>query len=170
MKKNLVWLIVAVVVVVVIVLVGRGGGDNGPAAGNGEDKTQKEEKLVAAFDGFGSVKCEYNDAKTGTASTILVKDGKARITTEVDKAIANIIYRDEKVYVWSNTAPTQGFVYTSEELEKSPSSVGVFSKTRFEDQLKQQDVACEEATIADSEFSLPSDVNFQSVGDLLKAQ
>lgn len=166
MKKNLIWILIAAVVVIGIIMVM--GGDK-PAETATETETQEETESVdlsGAFSGVGSMKCEYT--ANGVANTVVIKDGKVKVTADADGTKGYVLFRDDKVYVWNTALAGTGFVYTSAELQNANATTGVFSKSAFEAELSKQNSNCAETTVADSEFVVPTTVKFQSIAELMK--
>ncbi len=165
-KKALWWVIGAVVVVGGILLIS--GGSNTPTDTVTGDETADNSMVAGAFSGSGSIKCDYSQ-DGGLVGTAYVKGGKVRIEGTVDGGTANVIYGSGKVYTWGTSNGYEyGFVIDAPTADTSVSAgtQGLPSRADIENQFNNGAARCENASIADSFFTPPPSVKFQSMTEL----
>jgi hypothetical protein len=128
-----------------------------------------------------SLKCVYKDEK-GIETTTYIKGGAVRVmlakTTEQNQP-DNIVMKDKKMYMWTDTTKT-GFTFTLNEpknISPVPSikmEKGLEKKT---DENQQESIlagiekfkdSCKVEVIADSFFAIPTDVKFQDMEEFTK--
>jgi len=119
-----------------------------------------------------SLKCVYKDEK-GSETTTYIKGGAVRVmVTETggDDQFGNIVMKDKKMYMWSDKIK-QGFTLMIKEPENvSPipetGNDGVKKGNDQESvlaQIEKYKDACKVEVIADSYFTVPTDVKFQDM-------
>ncbi len=127
-----------------------------------------------------SLKCVYKDEK-GIETTTYIKGGAVRIIMQAGSdpnQPNNIIMKDKKMYMWSDTSKT-GFVYTLEEPkdvtpfptvkeEKPEDKTGGNQEESVLETIEKYKDACKSEVVADSMFAVPTDVNFQDMSALQK--
>lgn len=125
-----------------------------------------------------SLKCVYKDEQ-GVETTSYIKAGAVRVMMTGladDKQPNNIIMKDKKMHMWSDTSKT-GFVFTVEEPNVTPDKRAVRPTPGGEGSKEQESIlaqiekyknACKPEVIADSMFAVPGDVNFQDMDALQK--
>ena len=118
-----------------------------------------------------SLTCEYKDEKGQTTKTY-IKNGAVRITAE-GSSQGEIIIKEDKMYIW-DTNTKQGFMYKVEKPDDSVSTNqdygsqnGVTSESILESVNQYKD-SCKAGTLADSYFTVPTDVNFQDMTKILE--
>ena len=113
-----------------------------------------------------TLSCEFTD-ETGTVVKSYIKNGAVRVSSigNGDNVQANeIIIKDKKMYMWDSKTK-EGFVYSINE--ENGNSEAVKSDSYFEAIDKYKD-SCKIATVMDSYFTIPTDVNFQDMSKLLE--
>ena len=177
MKKAL-----PVVVVVLLLLVAgyflKGAKKSGlPATNNqgGSVFTSIKDALSKSM----SLKCVYKDDK-GVETTSYIKDGSVRVMTsgtgDADQ-YGSILMRDKKMYMWSDVTK-KGFTLSLKEpenvspgaQENKPDSVNGAGQDQESvlAQIEKYKDACKVEVIADSYFTVPTDVEFQDMDALQK--
>lgn len=131
-----------------------------------------------------SLKCEYDDDK-GVHTVTYIKAGSVRVMTSkttTTKSEANdIILKDKTMYMWNpqtkkgfsysfesqtvvSTAPTQAA--TSPSMMVSPAAGD--KKEEFLAMLNKFKDSCAQASVEDSMFVPPEDVQFQNMDSMMK--
>jgi len=129
-----------------------------------------------------SLKCVYKNEE-GVETTTYIKGGTVRVMMTSDKSNDqpnNIVMKDKKMYMWNDSTKT-GFVFEVENPSTSPMPTFKVEKglePEKQPDIKQQESilaqiekykdACKVETIADSMFSIPTDVKFQDMSTLQK--
>ncbi len=121
-----------------------------------------------------SLKCVYKDEK-GKETTTYIKGGAVRVMMQTDNDVNqpnNIVMKDMKMHMWSEAGKT-GFVYTLNPENVTPGT-GASADTDNEQQasvlaqVEKYKDACKAEVVADSMFTIPTDVNFQDMSALQK--
>lgn len=128
-----------------------------------------------------SLSCDYtNDG--GAHVKTYVKGGAVRVQTDDPKnrdGVQDVILKDSKMYMWSETTKA-GFMYTikaPESISPQPSAIKEESETGAQSGDKQESVlaqiekfkdSCKAGTVADSMFTVPTDVKFQDMDAMMK--
>ncbi len=115
-----------------------------------------------------SLKCEYQNVEG--KSTTYVKGDKVRVITETTGAeakIANLIFKDNKMWIWNN-GEKEGFIFEIDEqsVDKEDELSGQTNKEELIEELEQYKDKCSTTIIQDSMFSPPSDVTFKNLNNL----
>lgn len=117
-----------------------------------------------------SLKCVYKDEK-GAETISYIKGGAVRVmVTETGETeqYENILMKDKKMYMWSDKTK-QGFTLVIKEPENiSPVQQTGDENTKQDQesvlaQIEKYKDACKVEVIADSYFTVPSDVQFQDM-------
>lgn len=126
-----------------------------------------------------SLKCVYKD-ESGIQTTSYIKAGSVRVVMEGNADAEqpnNIIMKDKKMHMWSDASKT-GFIFTIEEPEVTPLPNEDKKMVRPEDsdaggkqesilaQIEKYKDACKAEVVADSYFTIPTDVQFQDMNAL----
>lgn len=118
-----------------------------------------------------TLSCEFTD-ESGTIVKSYIKNGAVRVTSvgsEADKS-GEIIMKDKKMYIWDTTTKV-GFVYEIEDQAvdgaDNPSQENITSDS-YLDMINKYKDSCKVATVADSYFVPPTDVNFQDMTKFLE--
>ena len=119
-----------------------------------------------------TLSCEFTD-ETGSVVKSYIKNGAVRVTstgTEEGQS-SEIIIKGDKMHMW-DPKTKEGFVYTTVE-PSGDSKVGmtgeeVVKSESYLDMIDQYKDSCKVATVADSYFDAPTDVNFQDMSKLLE--
>ncbi|KKQ23729.1 MAG: hypothetical protein US40_C0007G0043 [Candidatus Roizmanbacteria bacterium GW2011_GWC2_37_13] len=114
-----------------------------------------------------SLKCVYKD-ENGVETTTYIKGGAVRVMMQSGgdpNQPNNIIMKDMRMHMWSDASKT-GFVYTLEKSGTDETTSGQANNEQQESvlaQIEKYKDACKTEIIADSMFSVPTDVNFQDM-------
>ena len=125
-----------------------------------------------------SLKCVYKDEE-GVETTTYIKGGAVRVmmtrTGSDTSQPNNIIMKDKKMYMWSDVSKT-GFTYTIEEPkdvtpfptveETTEDKSGAGQEESILETIEKYKDACKPEVVADSMFSVPTDVKFQDMSAL----
>ena len=118
-----------------------------------------------------TLSCEFTD-ESGTVVKSYIKNGAVRVTSvgsEADKS-GEIIMKDKKMYIWDTTSK-EGFVYVIEDQAvdgAENSSRENITSDSYLDMIDKYKDSCKVATVADSYFVPPADVNFQDMSKFLE--
>ncbi len=115
-----------------------------------------------------SLKCEYQSVEGKTIT--YVKGEKVRVITETtgtEATIANLIFKDNKMWIWNN-GEKEGYIFeideqSASEQEEMPNQA---NKEEVIDELEQYKDKCSAAVVQDSMFNPPSDVSFRNLNNL----
>ncbi|MFA5770273.1 MAG: hypothetical protein WC894_02150 [Patescibacteria group bacterium] len=115
-----------------------------------------------------SLKCVYQDEQ-GIQTTTYIKGGAVRVSMEGAKEKDqpnSIILKDKKMYMWNEVSKT-GFTFTITEPEVTPGTTLPETAANKDESLlagieKYKD-SCKTTVIADSFFTIPTDVKFQDM-------
>lgn len=177
-------------VIIVLVLLGIGGyfylSSKGkvPTSGLGNNTNNIFSSIKDALSKSISLKCVYKNEQ-GVETTTYIKNGAVRVmTTESGDTEQpnNFIIKDKKMYMWSDVNKT-GFAFsvpdststTPYPTAKEDNTMFSPEKSNSQDQesvlaeIEKYKDACKAETIADSMFSIPTDVKFQDM-DALQEQ
>jgi hypothetical protein len=167
MTKKTLWMVIGAVVVIGGIVMFSGG--SGAPAGEEVGETADSSMVAGAFTGSGSIKCDYSQ-DGGLVGTAYVKGGKVRIEGTVEGGTANVIYGNGKVYTWGESGGYEyGFVIDTPtaEAEISAGTQSLPSRADIENQFNNGSARCENYNVADSFFTPPPSVKFQSMTELL---
>ncbi|MDB5238872.1 MAG: hypothetical protein JWO00_207 [Candidatus Parcubacteria bacterium] len=142
-------------------------------AGTKTNATSTKNSSMASIRAFlsfsGSQKCEVNATtkQGGTTGTVYLHDGKMRgdftSTVSGNTVVSHMIRSGDSVHVWSGS---QGATMTLSSMESLQSS----SMNKNQVSLDQQvSYSCSPWVAADSQFTVPTGVNFVDVAAMLKA-
>lgn len=119
--------------------------------------------LQQAFAAQGSFRCEWVDKSSGAESLALIKNGKVRMESSMitgEKTI--MLYTTAATYMWKDGEKTG--VAVPKELMASTQLGSIQTRSEIESKLRTDDrVKCGEATLNDSHFAVPTDVQFQMI-------
>jgi hypothetical protein len=115
--------------------------------------------------------CEFTD-ETGASTKSYIKNGAVRVSSVSNNDQAGeIIIKDKKMYMWDDKKK-EGFVYTipdeSENGQNEVTNGDLVSSESYLNMIDQYKDSCKVATVADSYFTIPTDVNFQDMSKLLE--
>ncbi|KKP47462.1 MAG: hypothetical protein UR39_C0004G0068 [Candidatus Woesebacteria bacterium GW2011_GWA1_33_30] len=120
-----------------------------------------------------TLSCEFTD-ETGTVVKSYIKNGAVRVSSigNGDNVQANeIIIKDKKMYMWEPKTKA-GFIYIipdqTENSQVGTTNQDVVSSESYLNMIDQYKDSCKVATVADSYFTAPTDVNFQDMSKLLE--
>jgi len=176
------------VVILVLVLLGVGGymymkSKNltmKPQVGTANNKTADNNVFTSIKDALSkslSLQCNFKDEQ-GQDTTTYIKAGGVRVVMNNVKDETqpnNVMMKNQKMYMWSDKTKS-GFTFTLEVPSISPTVKGNVngsgSSLSKEDSIlatiEKYKSACKAAVIADSFFSVPTDVKFQDMSDFTK--
>ncbi len=145
------------------------------AAGGGNVFTSIKDALSQSL----SLKCVYKDEQ-GVESTTYIKGGAVRVmmsgTADTEQP-NNIIMKDKKMHMWSDTSKT-GFTFaveepknispfpTSGETTEADDKSGADQSESLLATIEKYKDACKAEVVADSMFAIPTDVTFQDMNAL----
>lgn len=174
-------------VIVILVLLGVGGyfylNSKGTTPSELVNKTEKENVFNSIKDAMSrsmSLKCIYKDEK-GVETTSYIKGGAVRVmmtnTTDTEQP-NNFIMKDKKMHMWSDINKT-GFVFEIDEPVGTPAPTfevekglepekqpGAEQQESVLAQIEKYKDACKTEVIADSMFTIPTDIQFQDMKTL----
>jgi len=128
-----------------------------------------------------SLECNYSD-DSGSETKTYIKSGAVRAeskvkTPEGTETYSQVIFKDKKMYTW-DTATKKGVVFeVSEQTMQDAQSLQITPPTgsnqqnqgeTFLAEIEKYKDACKPATVSDSLFTPPTDVEFQDLSSLLK--
>lgn len=171
MKKNL------VVVIVLALLIIAGGlyyyqksKDSSPSpTGNGDSASFLN--IKDALNKKISLVCEFEE--DGYQVKSYIKNGAVRVSStysDSDNQPGEMIMVGNKMYIW-DIKTKEGFVYTVEDTEvdvdvsTQPSSQG---SQNYLEMINQYKDLCKVATVSDSYFDIPKDVEFQDMSKMFE--
>ena len=151
---------------------------------NEEQKGSMFTSIKDALSKALSLECMYTDEK-GDATKTYIKGGSVHVSLTLKNptpdGYSETLLKDKKMYMWNPTTK-KGMVYTLPEkmmanLTPQPTSVSAMPKERetdenkgdsFLSQVEKYKDACKPATLADSLFTIPTDVTFQDMSKLME--
>lgn len=115
--------------------------------------------------------CDFTD-EYGNATKSYVKGGAVRVSMTGDgRQAGEIIINNKKMYMWDNKKK-EGFVYTipdePEDNQTGVTSQDIVSSESYLDMIDKYKDSCKVATVEDSYFEVPTDINFQDMSKLLE--
>lgn len=124
-----------------------------------------------------TLSCEFID-ETGIATKSYIKNGAVRVSSVGNGEQAGqptqageIIIKDKKMYMWDEKKK-EGFVYTipdeTENNQVGTTNQDIVSSDSYLSMIDKYKNSCKVATVADSYFTVPTDVNFQDMTKLLE--
>lgn len=129
-----------------------------------EGKKEDEERLPALEEGVNLV-CKYK-VENGLEFTTYIKGRLIKTTVNVNDDINHSLFRDDKVYQWSEKQK-RGFVMSIEEAKKQPNTQ-IEDPDKYIDEIKvKYKPDCKKVALPDSIFAIPSDVQFEDLSKLL---
>lgn len=177
MNKNL---IIAAVVIILLIL-GAGGfllmGKNqkSPEISNSQTANPtaaKENGIIGsikdALAGNASLECDFT-TDSGQHIISKVKNGSVRadIVSSVAEQSGSIIMKDKKMWFWNDESAFTMDVPDVEGVTVTPGASSQASNVVSEMEKYKQ--YCHAKTVADSEFTPPSNVKFQDMSEMMKA-
>ncbi len=118
-----------------------------------------------------SLKCVYKDEQ-GKETTTYIKGGAVRVMMQAGTDVSqpnNIVMKDLKMHMWSDASKT-GFVLTLKQPEKVSPVVnnGTAGSSNQQEEsvlatIEKYKNSCKTEVVADSMFSVPTDVKFQDM-------
>ncbi|MDQ7814749.1 MAG: hypothetical protein RDU25_03030 [Patescibacteria group bacterium] len=141
-----------------------------------EEKTGLFQSIKDAFDRSVAIRCEYTN-EDGEKITTYIKNKKIYLETQpkLDKngeeaPLVKGIATNDTMYVWT-VGNKQGLSIDLREATEPATIAGteVRSTEDIIDQLEKKKESCKPDSIPDSKFDLPSDVEFKSLSDMMKA-
>ena len=114
-----------------------------------------------------SLKCVYQDEQ-GIQTTTYIKGGAVRVTMEgvKEKDQPNsIVLKDKKMYMWNEVNKT-GFTFTMTDPIVTPGQELEVKKSQDAEvlaEIEKYKDSCKATVIADSFFTIPTDVKFQDM-------
>lgn len=110
-----------------------------------------------------SVKCV--SSQEGQTATIYMKGSQMRMDTM--PADAHGIYTPDTMYTWKDK---QGMMMKMEDVKRMAAEAGHPARPKTQEEIiaSQANVKCEPASVDESMFTPPSDVQFQDMGEMLK--
>jgi hypothetical protein len=147
------------------------------------NRSVKDEDLNETKSVFTSIKdamskdvslvCEFSDEK-GMSTKSYIKNGAVRVSTsDSSNSSSEIIMKDKKMYMWDMKTKT-GFIYEVEDSDEGQTNqVGmtgseVVKSEQYLDMIEKYKDSCKVATVEDSYFTPPTDVNFQDMSKFLE--
>lgn len=186
MKKNLIIILALVVLALVVVVAGgivifssksKQGEETIPPIQPGKESALIEEPTTteeletkteepAANLLTGSYRCTYT-IEEGMKVTTYVKNGKMRTEISLPGDDNNIaLYIDDKIYQWSEKEK-QGFFMPVEEAKNQPGTeIQAPDEYLYEIKNKYK-LDCNDIDLSDSLFTLPEDIEFQDLSQIL---
>lgn len=128
-----------------------------------------------------SLECTYND-DSGSETKTYIKAGAVRaeskvITQEGTETYSQVIFKDRKMYTW-DTATKKGVVFEvpeetmqeaqSFEITPATGTTGDNQGESFLAEIEKYKDACKPATVSDSLFTPPTDVEFQDLSTMFQ--
>ncbi|MEK7177464.1 MAG: hypothetical protein AAB705_01405 [Patescibacteria group bacterium] len=114
-----------------------------------------------------SLKCVYKDEQ-GVQTTTYIKGGAVKVSmegvTEKDQP-NNIVLKDKKMYMWNEVNKT-GFTFTMTDPIVTPGQELEVKKSQDAEvlaEIEKYKDSCKATVIADSFFTIPTDVKFQDM-------
>lgn len=119
--------------------------------------------LQQAFATQGSYRCQWVDRNTGADSLALIKNGRVRVeSTALTGEKTIMLYTAVATYLWKEGESSGVLVpkslSASAQLNSLPTYSDMEVKLRTDDRVK-----CEQVTINDSHFAVPTNVKFQAI-------
>lgn len=118
-----------------------------------------------------TLSCDFNDGNSQVKSYI--KNGSVRVSTVSDNNSGEMIMANDKMYIW-DIKTKQGFVYDIPKSENGTNQeIGmtgqeVVSSEGYLDLIDKYKDSCKVATVEDSFFVAPSDIEFQDMAKMLE--
>lgn len=139
-----------------------------------ENKIESKNIFTSVKDALSqklTLACEFTD-ETGATTKSYIKNGAVRVSSTGNSEQTNeIIIKDKKMYMWDDKKK-QGFMYIiSDEAKNSQTgntNQDVVSSQSYLNMIDKYKDSCKVATVADSYFVVPTDVNFQDMAKLLE--
>lgn len=114
----------------------------------------------------GSYRCTYT-LEEGMKVITYVKNGKMRTEISLPDGDTNVsLYRDDKVYQWSEKE-RQGFFMAVEEAKQQPGTEIQDPDEYLEEIKNRYKPDCKNIDLSDSLFALPNDIEFQDLSQML---
>ncbi len=180
MNKNLI-----VTAVVVLVVLAAGGGylmlnnsqqepvmqDNQVPNSNqtlGSDRITLKDFMTMS----GSKQCQFKDAESDSSGEVYIAAGKMRgdFKSKVDDdTVASYMINDgESIYIWMDNQNT-GFKTSLQAMEEMSNQDGVTGVNQTVDLNKQVEYTCQNWTIEENKFLVPTEIKFQDIGAMIKS-
>lgn len=164
-----------IVVVALLLLIVGGGvmyakvGNKNSKVGMADAGTPKPTDLFTSIKDALSKKmtlvCEFNDDK-GTSTKSYIKNGAVRVSSMGQSG--EFIMKDNKMYMWDDKTK-QGFVYDVPQGEVSQTGTTEVSQSdSYLGMIDKYKDSCKVATVEDSYFVPPTEVNFQDMTKMLE--
>ncbi|MFZ3301578.1 MAG: hypothetical protein WA152_02600 [Microgenomates group bacterium] len=161
-KKTVVILIITVLVLVVFGVIYFNSNKD-----NSSDSIENKSVFTSIKDALSknvTLVCEFKD-DSGVSTKSYIKNGAVRISSE-----GEIIMKDKKMYMW-DVKTKQGFIYTIPDEEGDDIGATATEINQSESYLNMIETykdLCKVASVEDTYFELPKDVNFQDMSKLLE--
>ena len=180
-----------IIAIVAIVLLLAGGGflllnSSKTPANNSENSAAKTSQSVPeenksaitsikdALMSSASLSCDFTD-KEGRKTTSYIKNGMVRadvMGSDDAEDNGSFLLRDKKMYFWN--AKKQGFMSEApddyaDKKEDVAENQGAEQKKDMLENMEKYKESCKQATVADSLFTVPSDVKFTDYSSMMKA-
>lgn len=153
-----------------------GCGQAAPKAPQAQNPAQPQEdkslfsSIRDAFNRSLALRCEYTD-EDGQKSVNYIKNKMIRtetVSTEGEQVYA--LFRDDKLYMWG-PGSNQGMVFELAALQESNDvkmgGTTIHGTDDIINELENKKDQCQVQTLADSLFTVPQNVNFSNLNELL---
>ncbi len=135
---------------------------------DGGEKQNREKPstiIELAYQGKASVKCEYILEGIDAKTSAYIKGEKLRLdTVDENNQHFDILYIGENSYFWQEET-SKGFSFTGIKSEiTEDGGLGVQSIEEIRSEIDKYKTFCREEDISDSEFQVPTGVDFQKFG------
>jgi uncharacterized protein YxeA len=143
-----------------------------------QTKNQKEQKtnvftsIKDALTRGQSLKCQFTDESGKKTTVYFKKDFVRGMYNDEKEVMNNFLYRDKKMYTWGDQTK-EGMIIATDSISAAPTT----KQTNKNEQTSTQDYImqyekywqnCKTETVSDVLFTLPSDVKFQNVADMMQ--
>ena len=179
MKNKIVLVIVALLVVGGLVWFSRGNSEKKPQEikplpAPSETKTEEQKEgifnsIKDALEKSVNLKCQYQ-LENGDKMTVYLKGKdliRAEVTTKQNQQTITIM-KDDKMWFWL-PATKKGMVISLAGLQQQGlANQQVPNKEKILEEAEKYKESCQPATIANSLFEIPQEVEFENLDELLK--
>lgn len=152
------------------VYLGKRGGDSVTESDN--NQTTAMDSLRNLMAAGSSLQCTFVDAEANSEGTIKVSGGQMRgdftVTGEDKSIVSHMITDSEKMYIWSDELPGQGFIYTIPDVQGEEGSPAPSAEFNAPDVDKKLDYKCSPWAVDSSVFTPPSEVKFSDISTMMQ--
>ncbi len=127
--------------------------------------------LAAALISGDSFRCKYTNSTNNSTGEYLVKNKSFRVDgQEVNGQVSSVIVNEKGMYMWA-PGEKKGFFYPASETSDSNNDTS--SNSDFDEFLnpekldEKEKIDCQNAILNDSDFTPPTDVEFQDFSQLM---